>query len=140
MPTDLIAELREQHTKILGVCGVCQDYDWPCAAIRAADELEQTEENSRIQRKIRSYVAFVLTGDEQADVQLAADHAAEEIEGLRADRDRLRAVAGAPGDKDTSEPTKPNCHQCGKLLVWGYSRGDALSDGVLGYYPCCNDD
>lgn len=49
-----------------------------CESMREA--FEYMREKLRINRKIRAYVAFVLTGNETADVQLAADDVKTQLE------------------------------------------------------------
>ena len=46
-----------------------------------------------IERRMRQYIAFVLTDDENADAQLAADRVAAELRRLRAERERLPRFA-----------------------------------------------
>ncbi len=53
-----------------------------------ADDFKRVEADLAMSRKIRKYVAFVLTGNEEADVQLAADNSEAENKRLREELSR----------------------------------------------------
>ena len=78
------------------ICGdaTCVDSYYPPVQANEVDAyITELESDLAVSRKIRRYVAFCLTGDEQADVQLAADESKASIAARDETIARLR-VAG----------------------------------------------
>jgi hypothetical protein len=100
------------------------------AQFAAAEEI--FEERLRIMSKMLQYIAFVLTGDEQADSQLAADRIVEERDALKAERDRLKRWVG-----DLQSGMYVNCVYCGHQYGPGETTPVSMADALKAHVEQC---